>query len=133
MTAKVWLTNHRLATTLVPVAVLDVAPAKLVDQVERELMLSDQDIAQALGVDLRTLDRWRAGTYPQRETREKLSALATLTQRLSTTFNTPEARRAWLHDDSRYLGGLAPIDALRAGRFDRLDAALEALDSGVFL
>jgi hypothetical protein len=114
-------------------AALEIAPATLVEHVERELLLSEHDIAQALGVDLRTLDRWRSGTYPQRETRDKLSALAALSQRLCATFTTPEVRRVWLQDDSRFLGGLAPIDALRAGRFDRLEAALEALDSGVFL
>ena len=114
-------------------AVLDFAPAKLIDKLERDLLLSDQDVAQALGVDLRTLDRWRSGTYPQRETREKLGTLAALAERLCATFTTPQARNAWLREDNLYLGGLAPIDALRTGRFDRIDATLEALASGVFL
>ena len=113
--------------------VLDAAPARLVEEIERDLGLSDQDAAQALGVDLRTLERWRSGSYPQREMRHKLGALSMLSQRLCATFTTVEARRAWLREDNRYLGGLAPLDALRAGRFDRIEAALEALDSGIFL
>jgi hypothetical protein len=36
----------------------------------------------------------------------------------------------WLEADTRYLGGMKPIEALRAGRMDRVEAALEALDSG---
>ena len=48
-------------------------------------------------------------------------------------FTTPEAARAWLHGSSRYLGGLTPAEAIRVGRFDRVEAALEALDSGVFV
>ena len=112
--------------------ILDVAPARLVQEIERDLGLSDQDAAQALGIDLRTLERWRTGSYPQRELRHKLSTLSVLSQRLCATFTTVEARSGWLREDNRYLGGLAPIDALRAGRFDRIEAALEALDSGVF-
>ena len=35
--------------------------------------------------------------------------------------------------ENRYLGGLTPSDAIQVGRFDRVEAALEALDSGVFV
>ncbi len=34
---------------------------------------------------------------------------------------------------NRYLGGLTPAEAVRVGRTDRAEAALEALDSGVFV
>ena len=36
-------------------------------------------------------------------------------------------------ESNRYLGGMTPADAVRAGRIDRVEAALEAFDSGVFL
>ncbi|MHB1005347.1 MAG: MbcA/ParS/Xre antitoxin family protein [Chloroflexota bacterium] len=56
-----------------------------------------------------------------------------LRHRLLGTFTTAEAARAWLNAANRYLGGLTPADALRVGRLDRVEAALEALDSGVFI
>jgi len=115
-------------------AVLDRAPGQVVEQLENELQLTDNELAKALDTNPRTIDRWKAGvSYPQHEAREKLTDLEKLARRLSSTFTTREAIRSWLHEDSRYLGGMAPIDALRAGRFDRVHAALEALDSGVFL
>lgn len=40
---------------------------------------------------------------------------------------------AWLNANSAYLGGIKPLAALRVGRIDAVDAAIEALDSGVFL
>ena len=43
---------------------------------------------------------------------------------------TPEAARAWLHRPSPFLGHTEPIELVRAGRFDRVEAALEALTSG---
>jgi hypothetical protein len=48
------------------------------------------------------------------------------------TFGFPAGPR-WLRSESRYLGGQRPLDALLAGEFDRVEAALEALDSGVFV
>lgn len=115
-------------------ATLDVAPGRLVEQLEALLRLSEAELAQALDANPRTLERWKAGThYPQHEARERLSALEALAQHLSETFVTPGAVGRWLHEPSRYLGGLTPADALRVGRIDRVEAALEALDSGVFV
>lgn len=100
----------------------------------RALSVSDDARVQALSTDLRTLARWCAGeTYPRHGSRQRLAALAALHTHLLDTFETSEAARAWLHAGSRYLGGLTPLDALRAGRLDRMEAALAALDSGVFV
>lgn len=115
-------------------AVLDRAPGAIVGQLEADLQLTDSELAQALDTNPRTIDRWKTGsTHPQHEARRKLTELEALARRLSSTFTSREAIREWLHEDNRYLGGMAPIDALRAGRFDRVNAALEALDSGIFL
>jgi hypothetical protein len=97
--------------------------------------VSDEMLAAALGVTPRTPDRWRRGMYPQTETRERLAALNELYERLITSFGVddPEALRTWLHGDNRYLGGLKPVDALEAGRFDRVEAALVALDEGFYV
>lgn len=52
--------------------------------------------------------------------------------RLYDTFTGADAVRAWLYADSRYLGYLKPVDALRSGRIDRVLAALDASDTGLF-
>ena len=49
------------------------------------------------------------------------------------TFEGRDAVRRWFRSESRYLGGMTPAEAVRVGRLDRVGAALEALDSGVFL
>jgi len=112
---------------------LELAPYRIVEQVSADLNLPIDQLARALDADPRTVDRWRSGTYPQRETRQRLLDLQTVHHHLRETFATLEALREWVHSPSRYLGGLTPADAMRVGRFDRVEAALEALDSGVFV
>ena len=113
---------------------LEMTPHRAVAQLESELSLSESDLARALDANPRTIARWRAGrSYPQHEVRRRLAALLSLQHRLLETFTTAEATRAWLNAANRYLGGLTPADALRVGRLDRVEAALEALDSGVFI
>jgi putative toxin-antitoxin system antitoxin component (TIGR02293 family) len=113
---------------------LDLLPQAVIDRLESELDLNPNDIADALSVDRRTVERWRTGqTFPQHDARRRLADLWSLRGRLRSTFSSPEAASRWLHEPSRYLGGLTPMDALHAGRFDRVEAALDALDSGVFL
>lgn len=116
------------------VASLEVSPRQAIEQLQAELGLSRNELAQTLAANPRTVERWHAGeTYPQHEMRRKLAELVGLQHRLRDTFSSPEAGRSWLRSPNRYLGGLAPLDALRAGRLDRVEAALDALDSGVFV
>jgi hypothetical protein len=120
--------------TVVPAsAPLELAPYRIVEQVSADLDLPIDQLARALDADPRTVDRWRAGTYPQRETRQRLADLQNLHYHLRDTFTTIDALKEWVHSPSRYLGELTPADAIRVGRFDRVEAALEALDSGVFI
>ena len=97
------------------------------------LDVPDTALASALGVPPRSLARWRGGMVPQTAVRRRLDLLAALHQALLDSFGDLDDARAWLHDDSRYLGGLKPIEVLRSGRLDRVRAALAALDAGVFL
>lgn len=113
---------------------LNVTPKQALEQLERDLGLSTQELAGALDASPRSLERWRtSGTHPQRETRQRLAALIALDHRLRESFKNPRAIRSWLHTPNRYLGGITPAEAVRVGRVDRVEAALEALDSGVFL
>jgi len=114
-----------------PVAPVDVSLGSAIRQLEDDLGLDDYALAQALRVDRRTLTRWISGeTYPRQEGRDRLHALATLHARLGETWKTVGAARRWLHRRSPYLGHAEPVDMIRAGRFDRVEAALEAIDSG---
>jgi transcriptional regulator with XRE-family HTH domain len=113
---------------------VEVAPGRAVEQLMGDLGLSKKELADALDATPRTLERWRAGgTYPQRDTRRRLAELVELDRHLQETFDDREAVRRWLSSPSRYLGGLRPVEAVRVGRVDRVEAALEALDSGVFV
>jgi hypothetical protein len=103
-------------------------------EITASLRLTDADLAGAMQSSPRTIERWRAqATFPQHEARRRLDALDALAERLRESLETPEAINAWMHSDNGYLGGLKPIEALRAGRIDRVEAAIEALDSGIFV
>lgn len=92
--------------------------------------MSIDEMSQMLGSDVRSIKRWEAGeTYPQKEMRQKLTALFALELHLKQTFKTPEAIRIWLRHESPFFGEMTALDVLRAGRLDRVEAALEALDS----
>ena len=117
------------ATSIKAVANVD----RLVTQFERELRLTTAELASALGVSTRTINRWRTGeTLPQREARVKLAALIELRDHLFRTFED-EGVPVWLRSPNRYLGGVTPAEMLRLGRFERVEAALEVIDSGIVL
>lgn len=111
---------------------LDTTPKKAIAELESRLCMKEPDVALALGISQRSLHRWSSGeSHPQRASRTNLARLVALLEHLQETFG--EDADEWLEADSRYLGGLKPIEALRAGRIDRVEDALEVLDSGVVL
>jgi putative toxin-antitoxin system antitoxin component (TIGR02293 family) len=100
-------------------------------QLQADLGLDERGLAMALGVDKRTLSRWISGdNYPQREARKRLQALVQLHHALLLMWRDMDAARTWLHRPSPYLGHTEPIELVRAGRYDRVEAALEAINSG---
>lgn len=104
------------------------------DQLMAALQITEAELGQVVGAAPRTVQRWRANeTYPQHESRRRLDELAALVRRLDEGFKSPRGAAVWLRSESGYFGGLKPIDALLRGRIDAVDAALEALDSGVFV
>ncbi len=107
---------------------------QIVEQLQNDLGLTVVDLASALGTDQRTIQRWQTGqSFPQHDARQKLHELSRLRNHVRDTFQTADAARVWLRTPHRYLGCLTPTEVLRAGRLDRVEAALEALDSGIFL
>jgi hypothetical protein len=109
----------------------------LSEQLERlktRLGISYEELALVLETDRKTVFRWLADeTFPRAHNRGRLDALEALVDRLDDSFKTSEGATTWLHAPSGYFGGLRPIDALLRGRIDAVDAALEALDSGIFV
>jgi putative toxin-antitoxin system antitoxin component (TIGR02293 family) len=102
-----------------------------IGQLQTDLGLDERGLAMALGVDKRTLHRWISGdNYPQREARKRLQALVELHHALLLMWSNMDAARTWLHRPSPYLGQTEPIELVRAGRYDRVEAALEAINSG---
>ena len=113
-------------------SILDCGP--LIEGLERDLGISTETIARALDVDRRTVERWRANqSVPQGKTRERLGALLALRDGLLAMFGTPEGAQEWLRARSLYLGGFTPVEALKAGRLDRVRADLDGLAAGVYL
>jgi transcriptional regulator with XRE-family HTH domain len=110
--------------------VLATTPADALDALEKSLGIREDELAQALDSDRRTLQRWRTGAaYPQRQARQRLAELLTLRERVRAVFKRRGAVRKWFHSESSHLGGITPAEAIRVGRSDRVDAALEALRS----
>jgi transcriptional regulator with XRE-family HTH domain len=112
---------------------IEAATDRLLALFEREMGLTPAELASALGVSPRTISRWRSGeTLPQRAARTRLAELDDLNRRLHETFED-EAVAVWLRAPNRFLGYVTPAEMLRLGRFDRVEAALEVIDSGIFL
>lgn len=115
-------------------AVLKMTPRQALDTLETGLGIPEEDLAQALNSSGRSLQRWRAGSaHPQQLARQRLAELLRLHERAREAFEGQNAVCLWFHSQSRYLSGITPAEAIRAGRLDQVEAALEALDSGAFL
>jgi transcriptional regulator with XRE-family HTH domain len=106
-------------------------PREALDALEKSLGIREEELAQALNSNRRTLRRWRAGAArPRPLARQRLAELLRLQERVRGTFRGRGAVRRWFHSESRYLGGITPAEAIRVGQLDRVETALEALDSG---
>jgi hypothetical protein len=119
---------------------LQLAPGQVLRSLSDDLGLEDRELRVIFDVEQRTIEKWASGeSVPQRETRRRLNELTALHQHLGQTFTSYEGARLWLRAPSRYLAGLTPLQALRAGdtehatSVERVEEALEALDSGAFL
>lgn len=113
---------------------INVTPRQAIEQLERDLGLTPQDLCGALNVTRRTLERWRSGeAYPQRESREKLAELTELRDHLQESFIDVESVRLWMHTPARYIGWTTPAEMVRLGKIDRARSVIEVLDSGIFI
>lgn len=97
--------------------------------VERHLGLGPAEIATIVGVAESVLGS--VTTLPQPAER-RLRALVALAERVDDTFE-PAGAEGWLTAPNRALRGAVPLAELRAGHLDAVEAALEAIDSGVYV
>ena len=132
--------THLQETTVSRGTALQLAPGQVLRSLLDDLGMEDRDLRVVFDVEQRSIEKWLAGeTIPQRETRRRLNELAALHHHLGETFVSYEGARLWLRAPSRYLAGLTPLQVLRAGdaehvtSVERIEEALEALDSGAFL
>lgn len=95
--------------------------------------LSVTDLAELVGVSLRTFHRWKDDSLLGRAESEQFLALAAVFAQGRATFGTDERFQLWLKAPSVALGGRTPF-ALLPSRFglELVVAELVALDHGVF-
>jgi hypothetical protein len=68
-------------------------------------------------------------TIQERETNEEVA----LDRELASTFTSTDASKRWLKTANPILNGDAPIDCLKRREYDRVRAALEAFNTGVYV
>lgn len=97
------------------------------------LELTDSEVGQALGVDRRTIQRWRdRRSAPSSTHRRQMEKLNQLRHLLETSFRSAEAGQRWLHAPSRALAGRRPIAVLADGDMDAVIQLLGTLAAGAF-
>lgn len=96
-----------------------------------KLELTLEEVSRALGVNRRTVERWRQGSSePSPVHRRNLERVNQLRYLLETSFRDLDAAQRWLHTPLPALRGLTPLGALEDGRLDDLTGLLATLESG---
>jgi hypothetical protein len=67
------------------------------------------------------------------EQQTAISEEAALDRELAATFMSDDASKRWLTAANPILNGEAPIDCLKRREYDRVRAALEAFNTGVYV
>jgi len=97
----------------------------------RRAFATDAELADVLGVDRAQPSRWRAGQAPDPHNREKLVALDTVIELLST-YLSPTSIPKWLNGVNAHLGNRRPLEVLRNGHLSEVIAAIESEKSGAY-
>lgn len=96
-----------------------------------ELELMDPEIGDALGVDRKTIYRWRKfESVPAPEQRKQMEKLTQLKWLLDNAFRSPERGKQWLHEAVPALKGRTPISVLTSGDLDSVLGVLATHVSG---
>jgi hypothetical protein len=98
-----------------------------------KLGLQWNEIAQIIGVDQSTLNRWRsAESTPRPMAGSRLAQMDELLQLLPRIFSGPDVARTWIREARpEMLGGEAtPLEVMKTGRVDRVLTLLQLLARG---
>lgn len=102
---------------------------QLIDRVTANLGISRADLATALEVTERSINRWHAGkNYPQYESRARLDELDALGHHLRRSFGAGPEGPEWLRTPNDALRGQTPLAALLEDRIDAVERALQRQD-----
>ena len=105
-----------------------------IDWATETLGLNYSELSRVLGIDRRTLNRWRNGeSAPSPRHRELLEKLQVLRYLLETVFEDSAAGLRWLHSAVPLLRGRSPIMMLLEGRLDDVIGVLAGIESGAFV
>ncbi len=99
-----------------------------IEQITRDLGLSNEEVAAALGAPPKMLDRWRAGLVaPGPAAADRLQRLSTVHDRLYGLFK-PHDVLWWLRAPNNDLNGQQPAQFLTTGEFHRVEAAIDRFE-----
>lgn len=101
---------------------------------QRELELTESEIGTALGVDRKTIYRWRSGeSTPAPEQRKRVEKLTQLKWFLDNSFRSSRIGKEWLHQPVPGLKGRTPISVLAEGDIDSVIGLLATHASGAHI
>ena len=107
---------------------------KTIENAHEAFGLNYMELASVLGVDRRTLIRYRKErSTPSPSVRERMDRLREISHLLDELFETSEAGRVWLYRAVPILGGHRQIDLMRRGELDDVLSVLAGLYSGAFI
>ena len=110
------------------------AASTTLDWASETLDLSYSEIGDLIGVDRRTIYRWRfEESLPSPSHRRRLESVRELRFLLDKVFEDSEKALEWLHRSVPMLRGRTPISLLREGRVDEVIGVLAGLESGAYI
>ncbi len=93
---------------------------------------SDREIGRALGVNPRSIKRWRAGAAINSEGLEALFDLLRLVVLLAELAIPAANIHAWFLQRNGFLNERRPIDAFAEGGYEDVCAAIDAISDGAY-
>ena len=109
--------------------------AKALSWAEREIELTDEEVAGALGgVSTRTVARWREEAQrPQQSAVIAAETILVLAKALSAVFgNDKDRMQAWLHEPLDAFRARTPLRMITQGDAAKVLTLLANIDAGVF-